>query len=110
VHILIDDGGKYHYSYWERGKPNFERVGEIDDVLYWFAEAIAFDIGSLYSAQHSPENEDHRILLWAKQYEALNQLHPRWAKRCVRERADKLRGRGKDKDIELLPNLPERNS
>ncbi|MGH3960925.1 Imm63 family immunity protein [Mycobacterium sp.] len=110
LNIFIDDDGRYHYSYWERGKPNFDRVGEIDDVLYWFAEGLTFDAGSSYSARHSRQTQDFRILLWARQYELLNQLSPRWAKRCVRETANKLRGWGKDEDIELLPNIPERNS
>jgi hypothetical protein len=46
--------------------------------------------------------------MWAKQYELLHQLNPRWAKRCVREMADQLRGWGKDEDVKLLPDIPER--
>ncbi|OBI46486.1 hypothetical protein A5707_21220 [Mycobacterium kyorinense] len=110
LNIFIDDGGRYHYSYWERGRPNFDRVGEIDDVLYWFAEGITFNIGCSYSAQYTAQNEKFRVLMWAKQYELLNQLDPRWAKRCVRETAGWLRRWGKDEDVELLPNIPERNS
>lgn len=110
VNIFIDEGGRYHYSYWERNKPNFDRVGEIDDVLYWFAEGITFTIGGSYSARYRAQNEDFRRSLWAKQYELLNRLNPHWATRCVRETADLLRGWGKDEDVELLPNIPERNS
>jgi hypothetical protein len=108
--ILIDDAGRYHYSYWERGKQRFDRVGDIDDVLYWFASDIAFEIGGSYSAQHSPENQEFRILMWAKQYELLNEINPRWAKRCVRETGERLRSWGKDQDIELLPNIAELDS
>jgi glycosyltransferase involved in cell wall biosynthesis len=108
--ILLDDDGMYHYSYWERGKQRFDRVGDIDDVLYWFAADITFDIGGSYSAQHSPENQDFRILMWAKQYELLNEINPRWAQRCVRETAGRLRSRGKDQGIELLPSIPELDS
>ncbi|HJT96339.1 MAG TPA: Imm63 family immunity protein [Mycobacterium sp.] len=110
LNIFIDDGGKYHYSYWERGRPNFDRVGELDDVLYWYAQGIAHDIGSGYSATNSAPNRDFRISLWARQYEALNQLNPHWAKRWVRETADKLRGWGREEDVELLPNIPERDA
>lgn len=70
--IYIDDHGRYHYDYWERG-------------------------------------QDSRRLLWAKQYELLHQLNPLWARRCVRETADKLRHWGLDKDVELLPDIPERD-
>jgi hypothetical protein len=110
VNIFIDDDGGYHYSYWERGRANYDRVGEIDDVLYWFAEGITFEIGCSYSAKHSPQDQDFRILLWARQYELLNELDPRWARRCVRERAEKFRAWGNDEDVKLLPNIPERNS
>jgi Immunity protein 63 len=108
--IVIDDNGRYHYSYWERGKQKFDRVGDIDDVLYWFAADITVEIGGSYSAKCSPENQEFRTLMWAKQYELLNELTPRWAKRCVRETADMLRSWGKDKDVELLPDIPERDS
>ena len=109
VNIFIDAEGKYHYSYWERGREHFDRVGDMDDVLYWFAQGITADIGSGYSARHSDENQNYRRVMWARQYEVLSQLNPQWAKRCVRELADKLRGWGFDKDVELLPDIPERN-
>jgi hypothetical protein len=109
INMLIDDEGRYHYCYWERGNQRFDRVGDIDDVLYWFAADITFEVGGSYSAKYSRENQDFRILMWAKQYELLNELNPRWAKRCVQETADKLRSWGKDRDVELLPNVPERD-
>ncbi|OBB96605.1 Imm63 family immunity protein [Mycobacterium sp. 852002-40037_SCH5390672] len=108
--IYIDDDGRYHYDYWERGRQKFDRVGDIDEALYWFAKDIAFDVGGSFSAVHSPEHQDSRILLWAKQYELLNGLNPRWAKRCVRETADSLRRWGRHEDIELLPDITERNA
>ncbi|ANR91587.1 Imm63 family immunity protein [Mycobacterium avium] len=107
--IYIDDDGRYHYDYWERGRQGFDRVGDIDEALYGFATDAAFDIGYSYSARFSPPDQDRRILLWAKQYELLNQLNPGWAKRCVRERADQLRGWGLHEAVELLPDIPERD-
>jgi Immunity protein 63 len=107
--VFIDDDGRYHYNYWERGRSRRDLVGEIDDVLYWFAQDITFDRCSLYAGRHSPRTQDSRILLWAKQYEWLDQLNPRWAKRCVRETADDLRHWGKDQDVKLLPDIPERD-
>ncbi len=105
--MRIDDDGRYHYSYWERGNQRFDRVGDIDDVLYWFAADITFEIGGSYSAKYTPENQEFRILMWAKQYELLNELNPRWAKRCVLERAERMRSWGRIQDIELLPKIPE---
>jgi Immunity protein 63 len=107
--VYVDDDGGYHYDYWERGKQRFDDVGDIDDVLYWFAKDITFDKGSSYAARHVPRAEDSRAVMWSRQYELLNQLDPGWAKRCVRETADKLRGWGKDEDVKLLPDIPERD-
>ena len=109
VNIFIDAEGRYHYSYWERGRERFDRVGGIDDVLYWFAEGITASIGSGYAAKHCAENENHRKVMWAKQYELLSWLNPRWGARCVRDLADKLRSWGLGEDVELLPDIPERN-
>lgn len=108
--IFIDDDGRYHYNYWERGRSRRDLVGEIDDVLYWFAQDVAFVIGGSYAARHVPRAEDYRAVMWAKQYEVLNQLDPRWAKRSVRETADELRHWGKDQDVKLLPDIPERDA
>lgn len=107
--IYIDDDGRYHYDYWERGRQKFDRVGDIDEALYGFAKDIAFDIGGSYSARYSTPDQDSRILLWAKQYEVLNRLNPRWAARCVRETAEWLRSWGRDDDVGLLPEIPERD-
>lgn len=52
--IYIDDDGRYHYDYWERGRQKVDHVGDIDEVLYWFACDIAFDIGGSYAARHRP--------------------------------------------------------
>ncbi|OMC25512.1 Imm63 family immunity protein [Mycobacterium colombiense] len=108
--MYIDDEGRYHYDYWERGRQKFDHVGDLDEALYSFAKDAAFDVGGSVAALHSPPHEDSRRLLWAKQYELLNRLNPGWAKRCVRETADELRGWGLDADVELLPDIPERNS
>jgi hypothetical protein len=107
--VFIDDGGKYHYSYFERGQQRFDRVGELDDVLYWFAEGLTQDIGSHYAAQHTALDHDFRSVMWARQYELLSGLNPDWASRRVRELADYLRSWGLDRDVELLPNIPERD-
>ncbi|YCU56636.1 BRO family protein [Mycobacteroides abscessus] len=35
--IFIDENGFYHYAYYERGQLAFDRVGDLDDVLYWYS-------------------------------------------------------------------------
>lgn len=107
--IYIDDDGRYHYDYWERGRQKVDHVGDIDEALYWFACDIAFDIGGSYAARHRPRDQDPRILMWAKQYEVLNRVNPGWATRCVRETAELLRRWGKHDDVALLPNIPGRD-
>ncbi|WP_201408309.1 Imm63 family immunity protein [Mycobacterium paraintracellulare] len=107
--LYIDDDGRYHYDYWERGRQRVDHVGDIDEALYWFACDIAFDIGGSYAARHRPRDQDPRILMWAKQYEVLNRVNPDWAARCVRETAELLRRWGKHDDVALLPNIPGRD-
>lgn len=107
--VYIDDDGRYHYDYWERGRQRVDHVGDIDEARYWFACDIAFDIGGSYAARHRPRDQDPRILMWAKQYEVLNRVNPDWAARCVRETAELLRRWGKHDDVALLPNIPGRD-
>lgn len=109
LNISVDAEGRYHYSYWERGSANFDRVtDDIDDVLYWFAEGVTFSIGGRYSVGRADADGDQRRAMWAKQFELLETLDPRWARRQVREMADDLRRVGLDEDLHLLPDVPER--
>jgi hypothetical protein len=109
LNISVDADGRYHYSYWERGKANFDRISDdIDDVVYWFAEGITAEIGSRYSVGRADANGDQRGAMWAKQFELLNALDPRWARRQVQEMADQLRRVGFADDVRLLPDIPER--
>lgn len=109
LNISIDQDGNYHWSFWERGKPNFDDVTDnVDDILYWFAKSIAFDRASRYAAAHRVRDQDSRVLLFAKEFDLLSELNPAWARRMVRETADKLRRAGLANDVRLLPDIPER--
>lgn len=44
--IFIDENGFYHYAYYERGQLRFDRVGDLDDVLYWYSNSIVFSMAS----------------------------------------------------------------
>lgn len=109
LNISIDQDGHYHWSFWERGKPNFDDVTDnAEDILYWFAESTLFDRASRYAAAHRSPDQDSRVLLFAKEYDLLSELDPAWARRMVRETADKLRRAGLANDVRLLPDIPER--
>ncbi|BCZ21674.1 immunity 63 family protein [Mycobacterium senriense] len=58
--IYIDDDGRYHYDYWERGRQKFDHVGDVDEALYWFSKDVAFDVGGSVAARHSPPHRDSR--------------------------------------------------
>ncbi|OBG72323.1 MULTISPECIES: Imm63 family immunity protein [unclassified Mycobacterium] len=106
--VFIDSDGRYHFAYWERGRPNLDLVGELDDVLYWFAETFSSIVASGYASRARGDGRDRRELWWAHQYQLLYRLDPVWAGRCVRELSEKLRGWGMPEAVQLLPDVPER--
>lgn len=40
LNIYVADDGSYHFTYYERGKLGFDRVGSLDDLLYWYTEGV----------------------------------------------------------------------
>lgn len=98
LYIFIDDDGRYHYTYYERGKVGFDRSGSFDDVLYWFCEGV---VGRRGTREFSDRGE--RFLY---EYQVLSRLDPAWGKRRIRELAAKFR-RNKPKDLALLPDIGE---
>jgi hypothetical protein len=40
LNIYLADDGSYHFTFYERGKLGFDRVGSLDDLLYWYCEGI----------------------------------------------------------------------
>lgn len=98
LNIFVDDDGAYHFAYYERGKLRFDRVGSIDDILYWYCEQIVGD-------RAASEFGDRKLrFLW--QYQTLNRYHPDWGRRWVRELAAKFRA-NKPQDVALLPDIGE---
>ncbi|MDO3200612.1 Imm63 family immunity protein [Mycobacteroides abscessus] len=98
LNIYVDDAGAYHYTFFERGKLSFDRVGDLNDVLYWYCGGIVFSMAS--------RSTGNRKDLFYVEYEILSQLNPEWGKRRVRETAAMFRN-GQPQDIALLPDIGE---
>jgi hypothetical protein len=98
LNIFVDDGGAYHYTYYERGNIVSDRTGDLDDALYWYCKGIVRSNGSKYF-----EDRKERFLY---EYQVLSHYNPEWAKRRVRELAAMFRD-GQPEDIALLPDIGE---
>ncbi|MEO8815434.1 MAG: Imm63 family immunity protein [Mycobacterium sp.] len=98
LYVYVADDGSYHYSYYERGQLGFDRVGSVDDVLYWYCEGIVSRIAS--------RGVGDRAQRFKYEYQVLSQFNVDWAKRRVRETAALFRN-GQPEDIALLPDIDE---
>ena len=97
LNIYIDDG-RYHFAFYERGKIGFDRVGSLDDVLYWFCQG---EVSSL-----ARKSVGDRAQRFRYEYDVLCRFDSRWAKRRVHELATMFRN-GQPQDIALLPDIGE---
>nr|WP_237112788.1 immunity 63 family protein [Mycobacteroides abscessus] len=100
LNLYIADDGTYHYAFYERGHLSVDRTGTLDDLLYWYCEGLAFHSAS----KLAPAD---RIHLFQSEYEILSRISADWAKRQVRELAEKFRKYGQSQDIALLPDIGE---
>jgi Immunity protein 63 len=98
LNIYVDDDGTYHYAYYERGKPNFDRTGSLDDILYWYCSDLVGD-----RAAHEFRDRRYRF---ADEYRVLSAVHSEWGKRRVRELAAQFR-KNQPNSVELLPDIGE---
>ncbi|MGB3474146.1 MAG: hypothetical protein WBA69_05130 [Mycobacterium sp.] len=99
LNLFVDEAGAYHFAFYERGKLGFDRVGGLDDLLYWYCESIV-------TRQSSREVGD-RAERFRYEYEVLSQFDVAWAKRRVRQLAEMFRNWKKPQDIALLPDIGE---
>jgi hypothetical protein len=53
VNVYIADDGSYHFTYYERGQLSFDRVGGLDDLLYWYCEGIVESQAAKYVGDRS---------------------------------------------------------
>ncbi|OBY31886.1 hypothetical protein ACT18_10285 [Mycolicibacter kumamotonensis] len=99
LNIFVADDGSCHYAFYERGKLGFDRVGSIDDLLYWYCADIVTD--------EVAKRVGDRTERFKLEYEILSQFSTDWAKRNVRDTAAMFRKYGKPQDIALLPDIGE---
>jgi hypothetical protein len=98
LNIYVGDGGSYHFTFYERGKLGFDRVGSLDDLLYWYCEGIV--------TREAAKLVGDRAERFKYEYQVLSQFDVDWAKRRVRELATIFRN-GQPEDISLLPDIGE---
>jgi hypothetical protein len=97
LNIFVDDAG-YHFAFYERGQLGFDRVGTLDDVLYWYCEGIV--------TSGAASRIGDRAQRFAYEYQVLGRHNIEWAKRRVRELAAMFRN-GQPEDLALLPDIGE---
>ncbi len=98
LNIFVDDDGTYHFAYYERGKLGFDRIGDLDDILYWYCSNIV-------RSRAAKEFKD-RTYRFAEEYRVLCRYNPEWGKRRIRELAAKFR-KDQPEDVALLPDVGE---
>lgn len=98
LNIYVADDGSYHFTFYGRGKLGFDRVGSLDDLLYWYTEGVV-------SSQAAKWVGD-RAERFKYEYQVLSHFNVEWAKRRVRETAV-LFHMGQPEDIALLPDIGE---
>lgn len=98
LNIYVADDGSYHFAFYERGKLGFDRVGSLDDVLYWYSQGMV--------SSRAAKRVGDRAERFQYEYQVLTHLNGEWAKRNVRELAAVFRNH-QPEDIALLPDIGE---
>jgi hypothetical protein len=102
LNIYVDDNGLYHFTFYERGKLDFDRAGSLDDLRYWYCQHKVSSDAARWS---------DRKQMFQYEYELLSRFNPEWAKRNVRETAAMFRRNHPDEPqpegISLLPDIGE---
>lgn len=91
AHVEILDG-VYQYVVTERGSELERRPAvNADEVMYWLAQDVSFELACSYEVRHRVANQDCRRLLFARQVELLASVNPSWAARRAREHQEILK-------------------
>lgn len=98
LNIYVADDGSYHFTSYERGELGFDRVGSLDDLLYWYCKGVV--------RSQAAKLVGDRKERFKYEYEVLSDFNVAWAKRRVRELAAMFRN-GQPQDIALLPDIGE---
>jgi hypothetical protein len=79
-------GNEWRYIVAERGTELERRTtSDPEEVLYWLARDVSFDIASGYELEHRRPSEDSRRLLFAKQEELLSEMSADWGQTFAAE-------------------------
>ncbi|WP_308217538.1 hypothetical protein [Mycobacteroides abscessus] len=98
LNVFVAEDGTYHFTFYERGQLGFDRVGSLDDLLYWYCQSVV--------TREASTRVGDRKDRFKYEYDWLSEFDVEWAKRNVRETADMFR-RWKPQDISLLPDIGE---
>jgi hypothetical protein len=75
-------GPVMHYVLSERGQELERRTTtDVDELLYWVAADLTFELACDWEVRHRNDDEDFRIGLFTKQFELLASLSPEWVAR-----------------------------
>lgn len=99
LNIFVAEDGSHHFTFYERGKLGFDRVGTLNDVLYWYTEGVV--------TSQAARRVGDRAERFKYEYQILSQFDVEWAKRRVRDLATAFRRYGQPEDIALLPDIGE---
>lgn len=99
LNVYVADDGSYHFTFYERGQLGFDRLGSLDDLLYWYTQDVV--------TNQAAKRVGDRAERFKYEYEVLSQFNAGWAKRNVREAAALFRRYGQPEDIALLPDIGE---
>ncbi|AAS05715.1 immunity 63 family protein [Mycobacterium avium subsp. paratuberculosis] len=99
LNVYVANDGSYHFTFYERGQLGFDRVGNLDDLLYWYTQSVV--------TGQAAKSVGDRAERFKYEYQVLSALNSEWAKRNVRETAELFRRYGQPEDISLLPDIGE---
>lgn len=99
LNVYVADDGSYHFTFYERGQLGFDRVGNLDDLLYWYTQSVV--------TGQAAKSVGDRAERFKYEYQVLSALNSEWAKRNVRETAELFLRYGQPEDISLLPDIGE---
>lgn len=96
LNIYVAGDGSYRFTFYEREKLGFDRIGSFDDLLYWYCEGVV--------TREAAKLVGDRAERFKYEYQVLSEFDVDWAKRRVRELAAIFRN-GRLEDISLFPDI-----
>lgn len=79
LNIHVADHGSYHFTFYEPGQPLFDRMGALDNILYWYTDGVV--------AGQAAKFVGDRAERFRYEFQVLSRFSILWTKRRVREHA-----------------------